>query len=704
MEAQRQATADKRRSHVGTWLVGEGRAELARQLACRESYRYRLLEWTCCHHTAVYFFGIGGLTALFLGLVGQVGQVGQIGLLLLLLLPVSQLAIEVVNYLITRLLPPRTLPKMDFEGAGIPDAFRTLVVVPMMLVNAETIRAEVEKLEIRYLANKEDNLLFSLFTDYIDSTMLGREDDSGLLQTATACLLELNQRHGGERFFLFHRERIWSETEQKFIGWERKRGKLEELNRLIDGTRPASAVRLVYVGDSDRLADVRFIITLDSDTQLPHAAARRMVETLAHPQNQPRFDGAGKIMAGSFTIIQPRVSPTLPSTSATTFSRLFADAVGIDPYTQAVSDVYQDLSGEGSYHGKGIYDVRAFSRVLSERFPEEWVLSHDLLEGAHVRVGLASDIELYDEFPQGYQSYSSRAHRWIRGDWQIAGWIFPRVPLPGGGRGANPLSMFNRWKIFDNLRRSLLPATSLGLLLVSWFISPRIGGIATLVVGMQLLFHPLAQPFTMATTLKGLKYFSLAKLWHDLMRATIDAALLPHQVVVTLDAIVRVCYRRLISHRDLLEWTAQSTRWSGYRRQPLFVVGLAVGSLFSIIVGWMIWRLMPTSLSQAAPWVGLWLFSPLFGWLLNLQPVARQRAQMLPETDRRFLRLVARRTWRYFSAFVSAETSWLPPDNYQVAHQNRLAMRTSPTNIVLWMTSAMQAHESGYLSIAQVRY
>jgi cyclic beta-1,2-glucan synthetase len=712
-QAQREAASDERRIHVGTWLVGEGRAELARLLACREALRYRSLEWIYRHHAAVYAFGICGFFALFViltivfNLIPGFGHAGpspatRLGLLLLLLIPVSQLAIEIVNYLITRVLPPRPLPKMDFEDSGIPDAFRTLVVVPMMLVNAETVHAEVEKLEIRYLANKEANLLFSLFTDYTDSVTLSCADDSRLLKTASECLAELNGRHGGERFFLFHRERTWSESEQKFIGWERKRGKLEELNRLIDGTRPETAPRLVYVGDPDQLADVRFIITLDSDTQLPHATARRMVETLAHPLNQPRFDAAGNIMAGSYTIIQPRVSPTLPSTSVSIFSRLFADAVGIDPYTQAVSDVYQDLSGEGSYHGKGIYDVRAFSHVLSGRFPEEWVLSHDLIEGAHVRVGLASDIELYDEFPQGYQSYSSRAHRWIRGDWQIAGWIFPRVPQALGGRGANPLSLHNRWKILDNLRRSLLPATSLGLLLASWFISPRIGGVASLVVGMQLLFHPLAQPFTMATTRKGLKFFSPPKLLHDLLRATADAALLPHQAAVALDAIARVWYRRMVSRRGLLEWTAQATHWSASRRQPLFVASLALGSIFSGIVGWAIWRVMPASLPQAAPWLVLWFLSPLLGWLLNLRPVEQQRVHPLPETDLRFLRQVARRTWRYFSAFVSADTSWLPPDNYQVTHQNRLAMRTSPTNIGLWMTSVLGAHDCGYLTVTQV--
>ena len=701
------------RGHVGTWLIGEGRAELAGLLGFREAYRYRLLEWINGHHTAVYFCGIGGFFTLFEFVTvhfalkpgfgaAERAPVVCAGLVLLLLIPVSQLAIEVLNYLATRLLPPRPLPKMDFEISGIPDAFRTLVVVPMMLTDTETIRAEVEKLEIRSLANKESNLLFSLFSDYTDSPALSREDDNHLFETARECMATLNQRYGGERFFFFHRGRTWSESEQKFIGWERKRGKLEELNRLIEGTRPENSPPLVHAGNPDHLTDVRFIITLDSDTQLPHASARRLIETLAHPLNQPRFDELGRVMAGSYTIIQPRVSPTLTSTSISNFSRLFADAVGIDPYTEAVSDVYQDLSGEGSYQGKGIYDVRAFSRVLSDRFPEESVLSHDLIEGAHVRVGLASDIELFDDFPQGYQSYTSRAHRWVRGDWQIAGWLLPHVPSAAGGREKNPLSSLNRWKILDNLRRSLLPATSLGLLVFSWLVSPRVGVCATLVVCIQLLFHPLAQPFTMATTMKGLKYLSLSKIGHDLLRAMADAALLPHQAAVTLDAIIRIWFRTLVSRRGLLEWTMQATHWSASRRQVLFVARLGLGSLFSTIVGFTLFFLRPESLLLAAPWLGLWFFSPLLGWLLNLRPIEQKRDKMLPEADRRLLRQVARRTWRYFSAFVSDSTSWLPPDNYQVAHQDRLAMRTSPTNIGLWMASALGAHDSGYLTIDQV--
>jgi cyclic beta-1,2-glucan synthetase len=704
----RGAAEDERWSHVGTYLSGEGRADLARLIGCREAPRVRALKWIYRLHSAMYFSGLSFFTAVFIALIVGFGLRGQspgikLIIALLALIPASQLALETINYLVTRLLPPRLLPKMDFEALGIPDAFRTLVVVPVLLVDEQTVQAEVERLEIRYLANKGANLLFSLFTDYTDSEQAHHEDDERLLQAAIENLERLNRRYGGERFFLFHRNRTWSESEQKYIGWERKRGKLEELNRLIDGTRPEDAARLVYVGALDHLSNVRFIITLDSDTQLPHGTARRMIETLAHPLNQPRFDGEGRILAGSYTIIQPRVSPSLPSTSASLFSRLFADAVGIDPYTKAVSDVHQDLTGEGSYHGKGIYDVRAFSRVLSGRFPEEWLLSHDLIEGAHVRVGLASDIELYDEFPQGYVSYTGRQHRWIRGDWQIADWILPRVPQPGKRRGPNPLSWFDRWKVFDNLRRSLLPVTSVGLLTVSWLISPPIGLISALVVAIQLLFHPLAQPFTMATTRKGLKGFSFSKVAHDLRRAVADAALLPHQAWLALDAILRVLHRRLISRRGLLEWaSAQVSHWSAPRRQPLFVASLSLASIFSAMVGWAVYRWMPSNLALASPWLVLWFLSPLFGWLLNLRPRAEQKQRLLAQEDLQFLRKIARHTWRYFSDFVNDETSWLPPDNYQFSHQNQLAMRTSPTNIGLGMLSMLAANDFGYLTLDQV--
>ncbi len=390
---------------------------------------------------------------------------------------------------------------------------------------------------------------------------------------------------------------------------------------------PQDAGRLVYVGNPEHLADVRFIITLDSDTQLPSGTARRMIETLAHPLNQPRFDAEGRILAGSYTIIQPRVSPSLPSTSASPFSRLFAYVVGIDPYTRAVSDVNQDLTGEGSYHGKGIYDVRAFSRVLSGRFPEEWLLSHDLIEGAHVRVGLASDIELLDEFPRDYLTYARRQHRWIRGDWQIADWILPRIPQPGGRRASNQLSRFNRWKILDNLRRSLIPAASLALLAVSWLTSSRMEWISTLVVACAVVLPDPGAAIHLGDHPSGAEEALPLEVAHDLLRTVVEASLIPHQTWLALNAILRVWYRRLISHRHLLEWTSAGVRRrSALTHLPVFLLSMGLISLLSGIAGWAVERWTPANFILAAPWLGLWFLSPLIGWLLNLRPREKPRS------------------------------------------------------------------------------
>ena len=319
---------------------------------------------------------------------------------------------------------------------------------------------------------------------------------------------------------------------------------------------------IVYIGDADRLTEIRYVITLDSDTQLPRDSARRMIETLAHPLNQPRLDANDQVAPGTYTLIQPRVSSSLPSAVASIFSRIYTDPVGTDPYTRTVSNAYQDLSGEGSYIGKGIYDPRFFHTILADRFPDERLLSHDLIEGAHVRTGLATDIELFDEFPSDYISYSLRKHRWIRGDWQIADWIFPRVPNRNLTRVSNPLSVLNRWKIFDNLRRSLVPAASVGALLVSWFFVNYLQLYVAVLIGSVIFFQSIAGPLTWATSSHGLRSFSLRQIRHDLTRALAEAALLIHQAGLALDAIMRVFYRRLISRRKLLEWsTAQRTEW-----------------------------------------------------------------------------------------------------------------------------------------------
>ena len=696
-----------RQRHVGTYLIGEGRRQFSKSLGCRENWRYLAKDWAYRHPAGIYLTSV---TLLSMGLLAYPildclrfgASLFEQGVIVLLAFPASQIAVEVVNYLITRILPARRLPKLDFAREGIPDEYRTLVVVPILLTDEATIKNEIEKLEIRYVANPEQNLIFSLFSDFKDAPGETAPDDDLLLSITEEGIEELNAHYGEGRFYLFHRQRTWSETEERFIGWERKRGKLEELNRLILGLRGEDEPSIVYVGDEDRLTGIRYIITLDSDTQLPRDSARRMIETLAHPLNQPRLDKNGQIAQGSYTLLQPRVSPSLPSAVASTFSRIYTDPVGTDPYTRVVSNAYQDLSGEGSYIGKGIYDPRFFHTILADRFPDERLLSHDLIEGAHVRTGLATDIELFDEFPSDYISYSLRKHRWIRGDWQIADWIFPKVPTRNKTRVPNPLSLLNRWKIFDNLRRSLVPAASVGVLIGSWFIVNNLQPYVAVLIGSVIFFQSLTGPLTWATSRHGLRSFSFRQIRHDLTRALADTALLFHQAGLALDAILRVFYRRAISRRGLLEWTtAQMTEWGTRKKKNIFQYNFWLISLLSLGLGIGLFLLRPESLLFALPWLALWFSSPLVGWALTRKPSLRETEGKLSEHDIQSLRLIARRTWRYFADFMGPDTAWLPPDNYQVSHKDQVALRTSPTNIGLGMLSTLAAYDFGYQTLDQ---
>ncbi len=698
---------DPRFGHIGYHLIDEGRPALASRLRGRERIRHRALQWAFRRHTAVYLSAIGAATALIAGAVLACGirSAGWAGsaAALLALLPASELAVQTINYLLTRLVPPRTLPRMSFEKEGIPDEFRTLVVIPMLFLNRRTIRDELYKLEVRYCANPESNLLFALFGDLPDAEAQRMETDAALLRQAEEGIAALDRRYGPGRFYLLYREREWVETERRFIGWERKRGKLEELNRLLSGAPARGGRRIVYAGDPEKLADIRYVITLDSDTQLPRGAARRMIETMAHPLNQPRLAPDGRLVMGGCAIIQPRVSISLPSAMATPFSRLYTDPVGTDPYTRAVSDVYQDLAGEASYLGKGIYDPKIFHRVLSKRFPEQLLLSHDLIEGAHVGVGLASDIELYEEFPPDYLSYMRRQCRWICGDWQIADWCLPRVPAADGKRVPNPLSALNRWKIFDNLRRSLVPPASAAFLVGAWFLSPALGAASGVIVALRAFFPPLSQFFTWATTRPASRRLAWGELRHGFLRSIAETALIPHQAVLAADAIARVWYRRLVSRRRLLEWTpAQIAKWKSRGRAPAFVARVSFISLFALGIAAAVYRLCPAALPCAAPFLALWLASPLIVWRLCARPRWKPMRTLLSRDDLSMLRGVARQSWRFFDDFVGPESNWLPPDNYQISHQNVLAPRTSPTNVGLWLLSALAARDFGYLTGEEV--
>jgi cyclic beta-1,2-glucan synthetase len=682
---------------LGYYLLADGFAQFGAAIQARSTLSRRFVRAIRRNATPVYLGSIAALTLGFLSIAialawatGMRQPAECILLSALATLPLSELAIQVVNALVISLLPPDKLPRMDFKQ-GIPAEHAALVVIPMMLANEEVVRRETEKLEVRFLGNQEPNLWFSLFADFTDSDTPSGPSDHVLLQMARDGIDELNQRYPGGRFLLFHRPRAWSESEHCWIGRERKRGKIEELNAFLCGEGPHD----ILIGGALPLP-IRYVIALDADTRLPARAALRMVETIAHPLNQVEIDPITRVRTRGFTIIQPRVSITLPDATATRFTRIFADASGTDPYCQAVSDAQQDLFGEATFHGKAIYDVRAFHTILGRRFPPETLLSHDLIEGAHAGVGLASDIELFESLPLDYASYSQRQHRWIRGDWQIAPWAFARVPSADGVKVANPLSAINRWRVFDNLRRSLVPFASLLLLLAGSLIA-KAPGVWGWVVGLAVAIPAIVPVLDRA----GRRFVGSVQGWRgaldELARALVTTALLPHQAWLASDAIVRVAYRRWVSHRKMLEWqTAEMigaqahSHMSSTLRQLLWVGGL---SSVMMIVLRAKGRLGPIDF-----FVALWIASPALVSWLNIQLATPNKQFFTTEGNIVFLRVLARKTWRFFDDLVSPATHWLPPDNTQLALRVEVAQRTSPTNIGLGLASTLAAFDLGYLT------
>ncbi len=676
------------------YLLAEGRPELERRGTGSIPLSMQVLRAVRRHPTLTYLTLVIGLTLAFTGLsmslAWESGVRSEVRLMifaLLALFPLSELAIQIVNALLVALIPPTRLPRLEFE-AEIPAEHATLVVVPMMLANEAVVRQEVEKLEIRFLANPEPNVFYSLFSDFTDASEETTPRDEALLSAIREGIADLNDRHG-PRFVLFHRPRTWSETEQRWIGRERKRGKIEDLNDYLCGGDDS----IVSVGELP--LPISFVITLDADTQLPPGAACRLIGTIAHPLNRVELAADGRHRARGYTIIQPRVSISLPNATATRFTRVVADAQGTDPYCQAVSDVYQDLAGEGIFHGKAIYDVRAFHAIVGDRFPPATLLSHDLIEGAHVGVAFAGDLELFEGVPTDYASFSQRAHRWIRGDWQIARWAFPRVPSAHGGTEPNPLPLLDRWRIFDNLRRSLVPTASMLFLLFGWLISP-IPGVWSLILAVALGVPALAAVSDRVIRRMSGETYGWSGLSEELLRALLAVAFLPHQAWLSADAIIRVAYRKLISHRLLLQWqTAEMAASAAAGHASRTMVQLSIISAISLAL--MLVLLVRGALGPASLFLALWAVSPfIMRWLGVPMVEGHQRPLSVAQTG--FLRSMSRQIWRYFDDHVGPATNWLPPDNSQLALRIEVAQRTSPTNIGLWLTSSLAAVDFGYIT------
>ncbi|MGH9442403.1 MAG: hypothetical protein ACRD16_09005, partial [Thermoanaerobaculia bacterium] len=696
-----------RQRHVGYYLVDDGLPILERELGVRPGIALRSQRLALRFPAFFYLGSILLITAAMEAIVAAYVRAQGAGgwmlaaSLVLSLIPGSELALSIVNFSVNFLLPPRLLPKLEWPG-GIPAEFRTLVAVPSFLGNPEEIRDLLSSLEIRSYANPDPNLRFALLTDFPDADAETLPGEDVLLQAAEDGIRELNLRAATpQRFWLLHRRRLWNPSESKWMGWERKRGKLSELNRLLRGRGPTSFE--IVTPDARELEKIRFVVTLDSDTRLPREAATALAGALAHPLNLPRTDSKTGCVIDGWSILQPRVSVTPESANRSPFSQISSGHSGIDPYTTAVSNVYQDLFGEGSFTGKAIYDVDAFESSLAGRIPENAVLSHDLLEGCLARSALATDIEIFEDHPSSYDVYTRRQHRWIRGDWQIVRWLGRNAPMERG-KAKNPLSAVSRWKIFDNLRRSLLAPALFLWLAAAWLFLPGSPffwtTLAMFAIAFPIIFH-LAEGLTIHT--RGVPWTSqFWSVWGDLLdncaQFALRVAFLPHLAEISIDASIRALYRQLISRRHLLEWTtaadAEKDRVStvaGYarrmRRSWVLVAALAAATA----------AVAPRHLPAAAGFLLLWLISPALAAGVS-RPIRRKRSE-LSAADVLELRETARLTWRFFERFANADEHDLPPDNYQEDPEPRLAHRTSPTNIGLSLLSAVAACDFGYLGL-----
>jgi cyclic beta-1,2-glucan synthetase len=703
---------DGREAHVGFFLVDDGRGLLEVAARVRRSPRTLARRLGRRLRFPAYAGAVTVITAVVTAGLAAAAPNGKAGgwqlaaLVLMLAVCVSQLAIGIVHWAATMLVRPRILPRLDFSE-GIPIERRALVAVPAMLTDREEVDSLLESLEVRFLANRDANLSFALVTDFRDAAQEEMEGDHALLAQACDGIQALNVKYttagGAGAFFLFHRARRWNPHEGVWMGWERKRGKLKELNAALRGAQDGFDA---IVGDVQRLQSVKYVIALDSDTQLPRDSARQLVGTSAHPLNRPLYDDhLGRVTRG-YSILQPRVAITMASASRSRFARLFAGDPGIDPYTRAVSDVYQDVFDEGSFVGKGIYDVDAFEGALAGRLPENRILSHDLLEGAYGRAGLVSDVILVEDYPSTYAADVSRRHRWMRGDWQITPWLGSGAPDGDGRRVRNPISVLSRWKVLDNLRRSLVPIALLALLLVGWA-TPGAGSFATLVVAAILLFPGLLtagaelvrRPSERPRRLHVREIVST--LARQLLREAFALASLPYEAFISASAILRTAGRVLVTRRKLLEWHTAS---DAQRRSQTSVSGsYAVMWIAPLIAAAAIVNLAARdghALAVAAPVIALWALAPSLTWWLS-QPLGTAPPRLGPE-DTAFLRVVARRTWRFFETFVGPDDNHLPPDNFQVDPPQGTAHRTSPTNIGLALTANLAAYDFGYISVAEL--
>lgn len=700
-----------RTAHVGYYLIDKGMSQLVNLAGIKQSLagivgnffkQVPLLTYT---GSIILLSGL--LTSGLLLKISEIGLQEWMMILsgLIFFTGATHLAVAIVNLGAAAFSTPSPLPRLDYSR-GVPPESRTLVAVPAMIISEENIENLVEAIEIRFLANQDDNIFFGMITDFTDAEKESMPDDEHLLEFMRKKISALNEKYkytNGEKFLLFHRPRIWNSHEKTWMGYERKRGKLADLNSYLRG-RDREKFSLV-TGKMNFPENIKYVITLDTDTQLPRDSARKFAGTMAHPLNRAEYSASKQRILKGYGIIQPRVITIQQGKNRSKFSRLCGSEPGIDPYTRTVSDVYQDLFGEGSFIGKGIYDIDAFEASLRGAFPENLILSHDLLEGCYARSGLLSDVQLIEEYPSRYSSDVKRRVRWIRGDWQIIQWLFPLISGFKGGLRKNPISMLSRWKIMDNLRRSLVQSSLMIMLLLGWTI-PGQALFWTLTV-LGIIFMPsviitLTDLFKKGDELNWRQHFS--EIINSTGRRSAESVFflscMPYESFISIFAIMHTLCRMLITRRNLLKWdTAADSDSDKTDRIIGSFIKMWIAPAITITVAICYFYLKTDVLIYIWPILALWFFSPLIAWWIS-RPFIPVKIEVTDEQTG-FLLKLSRKTWAFFETFIGPEDNWLPPDNHQEHPIAVTAHRTSPTNIGFALLANLTAYDFGYVTAGE---
>ncbi|MCY0875474.1 MAG: DUF3131 domain-containing protein, partial [Firmicutes bacterium] len=617
---------------------------------------------------------------------------GWLGVVVAAFVPASQWAVSVAHWLIETRIRTKPLLRLDYSQ-GVDKEASTLVAIPVIWSSEDEVAELVQRLEMHYLANRDPHIHFAILGDFADATQESQSGDAALLRAAHSAIEELAQRYAnaGSTFHLLHRRRLYNEAEGVWMGWERKRGKLVEFVEWLQGSDTTSYD--VVVGPREIWSSIRYVITLDTDTQLPMGSAMRMIGTIALPYNKPRLNAQGTRVAEGYGVLQPRVGIKHEAVMRSRLAALWAGDPGIDPYAFAVSDPYQDLLGQGIFTGKGIFDVSTFGAVLCQRIPENRVLSHDLLEGGFLRAGLLADIEVIDDHPGTYTAYQARLHRWIRGDWQLLDWLRHRTPDRQGKPARVPLSALTRWQIIDNLRRSLMQPALFIVLLFGLTSLPGRPSHYVILLAVTLGLPILRRVLHPMQIVRHPRHVGIAA-----AQALVIALLLPFETALALDAIGRTLWRLYVSHRHLLEWvsSAEVERRHNRRHERALLrepFGYLLVAIFAVWVGWQ----APNADVRVAGLLlsVIWAFAPAYVRMLD-KPLVRPR-RPLSEQERQQMIGLAREIWDFFETFANDREHFLPPDNVQLEPDVGVAARTSPTNIALLLASTVAACDLGLI-------